>query len=118
MEVMDIECLCRVAGYQFPEIDRTTWDCPMVDIPVVDIPAIDPECLCPICMYPVIPDPTPEEVDSILKLRCGHMIHLSCFWDWFESNTAIHDCPLCRRSFSSQLLSDLKMRPTLCAAAS
>ncbi|KAJ7519711.1 hypothetical protein O6H91_20G052500 [Diphasiastrum complanatum] len=74
---MDMECLCRVTGYRFPVIQPGEWNCPMVDMQIVNVPEMDIEIECPICLEPLIPPPTPDEID--LMLKCGHMLHLTCF---------------------------------------
>ncbi|KAJ7522944.1 hypothetical protein O6H91_18G031900 [Diphasiastrum complanatum] len=50
-------------------------------------------------MEPLIPPPTTDQVDLMLKLRCGHMLHLTCFWHWFEAIPSVFNCPICRGTF-------------------
>lgn len=48
---------------------------------------------CPVCLEKL------GVADETATLRCGHMFHACCIYQWFDSNL---NCPMCRLKIRSE----------------
>jgi len=76
--------------YYIPNLDVTGWCCERVSKHVCC--DISNEESCPICLDPIVHN------SKVLKILCGHTMHLECADKWFSTcimSAKAAKCPLC-----------------------